>query len=166
MWGSRVLILKQLHTVLLLLVLLVVQVEWFCWRNWLPLFELLRDWGCITNVFRTLQNIHLKFVYCKNYNSYENFNPKLCTCVQSHALGARTKFQLWYLRHKYDFWRFIFSRDYLEISRNVSETTPCTPTSSSSHCFLELASCPWKRLHMDFAGECKGFFFLIVIDSN
>ena len=24
---------------------------------------------------------------------------------------------------------------------------------------------PWKRLHMDFAGEFKGFFFLIVIDS-
>ena len=49
---------------------------------------------CFTNVSRVLQNILLKFVYCRNRTSYENFKLKLCMCAQSHALGTSTKFQL------------------------------------------------------------------------
>ena len=50
--------------------------------------------GCFTNVSRALQDILSKIVYCRNRTSFENFKLKLCACAQSHALGARTKFQL------------------------------------------------------------------------
>ena len=51
--------------------------------------------GVVSLTFlRALQDILLKFVYCRNRTSYENFKLKLCMCAQSHALGTHTKFQL------------------------------------------------------------------------
>ena len=50
--------------------------------------------GYFTNVSQALQIILLKFVYCRNRTSCENFKLELYTCTQSHALGTRTKFQL------------------------------------------------------------------------
>ena len=49
--------------------------------------------GDFTNFSRAVQNILLKFVYCSNCTSYENFKLKFCTCAQSHALGTHIKFQ-------------------------------------------------------------------------
>ena len=50
--------------------------------------------GCFTNVSRALQN-NLGKIYNARNNIYaENFKLKRCTCVQSMALGTRTKFQL------------------------------------------------------------------------
>ena len=46
-------------------------------------------WGVFHQRFTFLQNILLKFVYCRNPISYENFKLKLCCCAQSH-----TKFEL------------------------------------------------------------------------
>ena len=39
--------------------------------------------GCFTNVLRALQNILLKFLYCRNHSFYENFKLKIWTCAQS-----------------------------------------------------------------------------------
>ena len=50
--------------------------------------------GCFTNISWAIQDILLKFVYCRNLRSYENYKLKLCTHAQSMALGTRTKFQL------------------------------------------------------------------------
>ena len=49
--------------------------------------------GCYTNVSEALQDIRLKFVYCRNQISDENFKLQLCTVAQGHALGTHTKFQ-------------------------------------------------------------------------
>ena len=80
--------------------------------------------GCFTNVSRGLQDILLKFVYCRNHSSHENFMLKLCTCAQSHALGTRTKFQLEIHTINVISSIVYFREIILESSRNVSETTP------------------------------------------
>ena len=53
-----------------------------------------RPGACFTNVSRALQDILLKFVYCRNRCSCENFKLKLCMCAQSMALGTRISFSL------------------------------------------------------------------------
>ena len=73
---------------------------------------------CFTNVSRALQDILLKFVYCKNRSSYENFKLK---CM---ALGTRTKFQFEILTMNVISSIVYFREIILESSRNVSETTP------------------------------------------
>ena len=80
--------------------------------------------GCFTNVSRALQDFLLKFVYCRNCSSYENFKLKLCTCAQSMALGTRTKFQLEILTINVISGIVYFREFVLESSRNVSEPTP------------------------------------------
>ena len=50
--------------------------------------------SCFTIVSSALQDILLKFVYCRKHTSYDNFQLKLCTCAWSYALGSHTKFQL------------------------------------------------------------------------
>ena len=79
---------------------------------------------CFTNVSRALQDILLKFVYCRNRSSYENFKLKLCKCAQSMALGTRTKFQFEILTINVISSIAYFREIILESSRNVSETTP------------------------------------------
>ena len=49
---------------------------------------------------------------------------KLCTCAHSHALGARTKFQLEILTVNVIPGMVYFHEIILESSRNVIETTP------------------------------------------
>ena len=72
--------------------------------------------------FRELQNILSKFVYCRNRISCENFKLKLCTCVQSHALGTRTKFQLGILPINVISGSVYFNKIILKSSWNVRET--------------------------------------------
>ena len=48
--------------------------------------------GCFTNVSWALQNNFAKIYNAKNNIYAENFKLELCTCVQSMALGTRTKF--------------------------------------------------------------------------
>ena len=79
--------------------------------------------GCFTNVSRSLQDILSKFVYCRNFTSYENCKLKLCTCSQRHALSTRTKFQLEILTIYVISGSAYFREIILESSRNVSETT-------------------------------------------
>ena len=81
--------------------------------------------GCFTNVSRALQDILLKFVYCRNCCSFENFKLKLWTCAQSMALGTRTKFQHEILTINVISSIVYFCEIILESSQNVSETTPC-----------------------------------------
>ena len=57
------------------------------WRLWEP-------GGSFTNVSQALQNNLMKIYNTRNNIYVENFKLKLCTCVQSMALGIRTKFQL------------------------------------------------------------------------
>ena len=72
--------------------------------------------GGVSLTFRELsQNILSKFVYCRNRTCYEDFKLKLCTCVQSHAFGARTLFSAWNYLHIYDFWQWIYLRDYIRV---------------------------------------------------
>ena len=81
-------------------------------------------WGCFTNVSRALQNILSKFVYCRNRTSYEGFKLKLCTCVQSHALGTCVKFQL-EIPTMHVLPGIVYFRDIIsESSWNVGETIP------------------------------------------
>ena len=77
---------------------------------------------CLTNVSRALQNILLKFVYCRNRTSCANFKLKLCTC-QSHALGTRTKFQLEIQNINVISGIVYFHEIILESLQNVSVTT-------------------------------------------
>ena len=65
---------------------------------------------CFTNVSRALQDILLKFVYCRNRSSYENFKLKLCTCAQS--IGHTYKVSVWNSHHQCEFQYCVFSRDY------------------------------------------------------
>ena len=83
--------------------------------------------GCFTNVSRALQNILLKFMYCRNSTCDENFKLKLRMCGQSHALGTRTKFQLKILTINVISGVVYFRGIILDSSRNVSETTPRSP---------------------------------------
>ena len=80
--------------------------------------------GCFTNVLRALPNILLKFVYCRNRNSYENFKLKLCMCAQNHALDSCTKFQLEILTINLISGIAYFGEIILACSWNVRKTTP------------------------------------------
>ena len=82
--------------------------------------------GCFTNVSRALQRNLTKIHNAKNPIYVENFKLKLCTCVQSMALGTRTKFQLEILIRSTNFAIHKFREKILESLRNVSETTPWT----------------------------------------
>ena len=61
---------------------------------------------CFTNVSRALQDILLKFVYCRNRSSYENVKLKLCTCAQS--IGHTYKVSVWNSHHKCEFQYCVF----------------------------------------------------------
>ena len=80
--------------------------------------------GCFTNVSRAPQNILAKIHNTRNHIYGENFNLKICTCAQSKALGTRTKFQLEILITSTICAIHKFRENFLESSRNVSETTP------------------------------------------
>ena len=100
--------------------------RWRHSQNW-------ESWGCFTNVSRALQDILLKFVYCRNRSSYENFKLKLCTCAQSMALGTRTKFQLEFLTINVISSIVYFREIILESSRNVWWNNPLTCQSELFH---------------------------------
>ena len=129
------------------------------------------------NISRVLQNILLKFVYCRNSTCDENFKLKLRTCAQSHALGTRTKFQLKILIINVMSGVVYFREIILESLRNVSKTTPWFLNKlwfSSSVFYLKLpweevlklsyvATWKWKLLHR----ECvKGWVKKINFYSN
>ena len=59
--------------------------------QWWPRLE---SGGCFTNVSQVLPNNVAKIYNARNHIYGENFKLKLCTCVQSMALGTRTEFQL------------------------------------------------------------------------
>ena len=80
--------------------------------------------GCFTNVSRALQNNLAKIHNTGNQIYVENFKLKLCTCVQSMALGTGTKFQLEILITSTISTIHTFRENILESSRNVSETPP------------------------------------------
>ena len=82
---------------------------------------------CLTTVSRALQNVLLKFVYCRNRISGENFKLKLCTCAQSHAFDTRAKFQLEILTRNMISGIEYFREITLENLWNVGETTPWLP---------------------------------------
>ena len=63
-------------------------------------------------------------MYCRNHTFYENFKLKLCTCAQSHALGTCTKFHLEILTINVISGIVYFRKIILDISWNISETTP------------------------------------------
>ena len=67
----------------------------------------------------------MKFVYCRNSTSYDNFKLKLCMCAQSYAFGTRTNFQLEILNIHVISGIVYFREIILETSRNVCETILC-----------------------------------------
>ena len=79
--------------------------------------------GCFTNVSRALQNNLAKTYNARNHIHDENFKLKLCTCVQSMALGTRTKFRPEILVRSTISAVHKFPENILESLRNVSETT-------------------------------------------
>ena len=83
--------------------------------------------GCFTNVLWAPQNILAKIHNTRNHIYGDNFNLKICTCAQSKALGIRTKFQLEILITSTIYAIHKFWENFLESSRNVSETTPRCP---------------------------------------
>ena len=107
--------------------------DWWAWVRWTHRRS---PGGCFTNVSQALQDILLKFVYCRNRHSYENFKLKLWTCAQSMALGTRTKFQLENLTINVISGIVYFREIILESSRNVSETTP-----RISHAYITFLRC-------------------------
>ena len=80
--------------------------------------------GCFTNVSQAPQNILAKIHNTRNHIYGENFNLKICTCAQSKALGTRTKFQREIIITSTICAIHKFRENFLESSRNVSETTP------------------------------------------
>ena len=78
--------------------------------------------GCFTNVSRAPQNILAKIHNTRNHIYGENFNLKICTYAQSKALGTCTKFQLEILITSTHRAIHKFRENFLESSRNVSET--------------------------------------------
>ena len=84
------------------------------------------SFASLGGVSQALQNILSKFVYryCRNHIYSKKFKLKLCTCVQSHALGTHTKFQLEILTINVIPGCAYFCENTLESLRNVSETTP------------------------------------------
>ena len=89
--------------------------------------------GCFSNISRALQDILLKFVYCRNRSSYENFKLELCMSAQSMALGTRTKFELEILTINVISGIVYFREIILESSRNVSETPPWSLSENICH---------------------------------
>ena len=73
------------------------------------------------NVSQALRYILLKFVYCRNRSSYENFKLIFCTCTQSMGLVTCTKFQLEILTINVLFSIVYFREIILESSRKFSE---------------------------------------------
>ena len=80
--------------------------------------------GCFTRILRVLQNNLMKIFNSRNHIYGENFKLKLSTCVQSMALGIRTKFQLEILIRNMISAIHKFRENILESSQNVSETHP------------------------------------------
>ena len=80
--------------------------------------------GWFANILWALQNILLKFVYCRNRTSYENFKLKLCMCAQSMALSTHTEFQRDILTINVISGIEYFRKIILESLQNVGETTP------------------------------------------
>ena len=87
----------------------------------------LRKWhlvsgGCFTNTCGALQILSWNVcVCCRNRTSYENFELKLGTCAQNHALGTVSAWN----SHLYVISGIVhFHEIILESSRDVSETTP------------------------------------------
>ena len=86
-----------------------------------PVMHFFRDaaGGCFTNVSRAPQ------IFSWKYTTPEiTFMVKICTCAQSKALGTRTRFQLEILITSIIYAIHKFREEFLESSRNVSETTP------------------------------------------
>ena len=110
---------------------------------------------CFTNVLRALQDILLKFVYCRNRSSYENFKLKLCTCAQSMALGTRTRFQFEILTINVISSIVYFRKIILESSRNVSETTPWL-LSSPGHQQPWYSWVPWREPQQPMTSQFRG----------
>ena len=80
--------------------------------------------SCFTNVSRALQNNPAKIYNAWNYIYGKDVKPKLCVCARSHTFDARTKFQLEILiRSTISAIRKV-RENFLESSRNVSETPP------------------------------------------
>ena len=78
--------------------------------------------GVSLTFHETLENILLKFVYCRSHTSYENFKLKLCMCA--HALGTRKKFWVEILAINVISATVYIREIILKSSRNASETTP------------------------------------------
>ena len=87
--------------------------------------ELQEPGACFTNVLQTFQNNLAKIYNAINHISGQNFKLKLCTRVQSMALGTHTKFQLEIHIRSTIFAINRFRENILESLQNVSETTPC-----------------------------------------
>ena len=66
--------------------------QWFNFTILPRSLLILKPGGCFT-VWQALYNNLLKICNARNHIYYENFNPKLCMCVQNMALCTRTKFQ-------------------------------------------------------------------------
>ena len=77
--------------------------------------------GCFANVSRALQDILLKFVYCRNRSSYENFKFQL-EILTINVISS-----------------IVYSREIiLESLRNISETTPRLFTPIVPHGIMKL----------------------------
>ena len=83
--------------------------------------------GGFTNVWRAFKNILSKSMYCSNWNSYEDFNLKLCTCAKSMVLGTHTKFRLEILTINVISEIVYFREIILASSRYVNEKNPWIP---------------------------------------
>ena len=82
---------------------------------------------CFTNISRALQNNLAKIYNARNHIYGENFKLIVCMCVQSMALGTRTKFQREMLIRKRISAIHKFRENILESSQNVSEPLPHPP---------------------------------------
>ena len=80
--------------------------------------------GCFTNVSWALQNNLAKIYNARNDIYGENFKLKLCMCVQSMALGTRTKCQLEIRIRNTISAIHTFQESILESLQNISGTTP------------------------------------------
>ena len=96
--------------------------------------------GRFTNVSRALQNNLAKINNARNYIYGENSKLKLCTCAQSMALGTPTKFQLEILIRSVISAIHKFRENILESSRNISETTPWSKSSTGYGCRIKTGS--------------------------
>ena len=100
--------------------------------------------GCFSNDSRALQNNLPKIHNATNHIYGENFKLKICMCAQSIALGTRTKFQLEILIRSTISAIHKFRDNFLESSRNFSETTP----RMVNWLVMDLDICMlWMRMH-------------------